>query len=83
VTARNTDPNPQATSIPQESSLESRFRKPRFEQLLGNGHRWGLNLSYAVQPAPEGLAQAFIIGKQFLSGSPSALILDFRPFGSG
>jgi glucose-1-phosphate thymidylyltransferase len=48
---------------------------PRFEQLLGNGHRWGLNLSYAVQPAPEGLAQAFIIGKQFLSGSPSALIL--------
>jgi glucose-1-phosphate thymidylyltransferase len=48
---------------------------PRFEQLLGNGHRWGLNLSYAMQPAPEGLAQAFIIGKQFLSGSPSALIL--------
>ncbi|HWG39866.1 MAG TPA: glucose-1-phosphate thymidylyltransferase RfbA [Candidatus Acidoferrales bacterium] len=48
---------------------------PRFEQLLGNGHRWGLNLSYAVQPAPEGLAQAFVIGKQFLSGSPSALIL--------
>jgi glucose-1-phosphate thymidylyltransferase len=48
---------------------------PRFEQLLGNGNRWGLNLSYAVQPAPEGLAQAFIIGKQFLSGSPSALIL--------
>jgi glucose-1-phosphate thymidylyltransferase len=48
---------------------------PRFEQLLGDGHRWGLNLSYAVQPAPEGLAQAFIIGKQFLSGSPSALIL--------
>ena len=48
---------------------------PRFEQLLGNGHQWGLNLSYAVQPAPEGLAQAFIIGKQFLSGSPSALIL--------
>ncbi|HEY2171833.1 MAG TPA: glucose-1-phosphate thymidylyltransferase RfbA [Candidatus Angelobacter sp.] len=48
---------------------------PRFEQLLGDGHRWGLNLSYAVQPAPEGLAQAFIIGKEFLSGSPSALIL--------
>ena len=48
---------------------------PRFEQLLGDGHRWGLNLSYAVQPAPEGLAQAFIIGRQFLAGSPSALIL--------
>jgi glucose-1-phosphate thymidylyltransferase len=48
---------------------------PRFEQLLGNGHQWGIQLSYAVQPAPEGLAQAFIIGKKFLSGSPSALIL--------
>ena len=48
---------------------------PRFEQLLGDGHRWGLNFSYAVQPTPEGLAQAFIIGRQFLSGSPSALIL--------
>jgi len=48
---------------------------PRFEQLLGDGHQWGINLSYAVQPAPEGLAQAFIIGKKFLSGSPSALIL--------
>ena len=48
---------------------------PRFEQLLGDGHRWGLNFSYAVQPAPGGLAQAFIIGRQFLSGNPSALIL--------
>ena len=48
---------------------------PRFEQLLGDGHRWGLNFSYAVQPIPGGLAQAFIIGRQFLSGSPSALIL--------
>ncbi|MGZ4865843.1 MAG: glucose-1-phosphate thymidylyltransferase RfbA [Candidatus Angelobacter sp.] len=48
---------------------------PRFEQLRGNGHKWGIKLSYAVQPAPEGLAQAFIIGRKFLSGSPSALIL--------
>jgi glucose-1-phosphate thymidylyltransferase len=48
---------------------------PRFEQLLGDGHQWGINLSYAVQHAPEGLAQAFIIGKKFLSGSPSTLIL--------
>jgi glucose-1-phosphate thymidylyltransferase len=48
---------------------------PRFEQLLGNGERWGLNLSYAVQPSPDGLAQAFIIGERFLDGAPSALVL--------
>ncbi len=48
---------------------------PRFEQLLGDGARWGLNLSYAVQPAPEGLAQAFIIGREFVGGGPSALVL--------
>jgi len=48
---------------------------PRFEQLLGDGRKWGLNLSYAVQPAPEGLAQAFLIGKSFIAGSPSALVL--------
>jgi glucose-1-phosphate thymidylyltransferase len=48
---------------------------PRFEQLLGDGARWGLSLSYAVQPAPEGLAQAFIIGRAFVGSSNSCLIL--------
>jgi glucose-1-phosphate thymidylyltransferase len=48
---------------------------PRFEQLLGDGARWGLSLSYAVQPAPEGLAQAFIIGRAFVGKSNSCLIL--------
>ena len=48
---------------------------PRFAQLLGDGGRWGLNLSYAVQPAPEGLAQAFVIGRSFIGGDPSALVL--------
>ena len=48
---------------------------PRFEQLLGNGEDWGLNLQYAEQPSPDGLAQAFIIGKNFISQDPSVLIL--------
>ncbi len=48
---------------------------PRFEQLLGDGKRWGINLSYAVQPAPEGLAQAFIIGERFIGAESCALVL--------
>jgi glucose-1-phosphate thymidylyltransferase len=48
---------------------------PRFQALLGDGSRWGMNLSYCVQPSPDGLAQAFILGRQFVGGGPSALVL--------
>ncbi len=48
---------------------------PRFEQLLGDGSQWGMNLRYAVQPSPDGLAQAFVIGADFVGDGPSALVL--------
>jgi glucose-1-phosphate thymidylyltransferase len=48
---------------------------PRFEALLGDGSRWGMNLSYCVQPSPDGLAQAFVLGRRFIDGAPSALVL--------
>ena len=48
---------------------------PRFEQLLGDGSQWGMNLQYAVQPSPDGLAQAFLIGEDFIGNHPSALVL--------
>ncbi len=63
-------------STPQDS--------PRFEQMLGDGSQWGLNLEHAVQPSPDGLAQAFIIGDGFIGNDPSALILgDNLFFGTG
>ena len=58
---------PSPISTPQDT--------PRFEALLGDGAKWGINLSYCVQPSPDGLAQAFILGKDFIGGHPSAHVL--------
>jgi glucose-1-phosphate thymidylyltransferase len=48
---------------------------PRFQQLLGDGQQWGIHISYTVQPSPDGIAQAFILGERFIDGKPSALVL--------
>ncbi len=57
---------------------------PRFQQMLGDGSQWGMQIEYTVQPSPDGLAQAFILGEKFLDGAPSSLILgDNLFFGSG
>ena len=54
---------------------------PRFEYLLGNGGQFGVNLSYIVQPSPDGLAQAFILGEEFLDGEAGAMVLGDNKIG--
>ena len=55
--------------------ISTRDDTPRFADMLGDGSKWGINLQYAVQPSPDGLAQAFVIGREFIGNDPSTLIL--------
>ena len=61
--------------IPDVLVINTPHEQPLFKQLLGNGEQWGMQIEYAVQPSPDGLAQAYLIGREFVAGQPSCLVL--------